>query len=56
ILGYLIFAALVLLCSACNTEDVMTLVLHYRLVSSGDPLFLFTSFCLRASWHVGGAW
>ncbi|KZP06700.1 hypothetical protein FIBSPDRAFT_939884 [Athelia psychrophila] len=47
ILGYLIFAALAPLCSACNTGDVMTLVLHYCLVSSGDPLFLLAMFCLQ---------
>ncbi|KAG2368577.1 hypothetical protein BDR07DRAFT_20449 [Suillus spraguei] len=36
--GYQIFAALVLSSSACNLRGVMTLLLHYRLVSSG---FLF---------------
>ncbi|KAH7926619.1 hypothetical protein BV22DRAFT_336612, partial [Leucogyrophana mollusca] len=34
--GYQIFAALDPLSSACNSEDAMTLPLHYRLVSSGD--------------------
>ncbi|KAG2757688.1 hypothetical protein P692DRAFT_20203533 [Suillus brevipes Sb2] len=38
--GYQIFAALVPLSSACNLEDMMTLPLHYRLVSSGDSLLL----------------
>ncbi|KAG1728302.1 hypothetical protein EDD22DRAFT_415213 [Suillus occidentalis] len=38
--GYQIFAALVPPSSACNLEDMMTLPLHYRLVSSGDPLLL----------------
>ncbi|KIK38154.1 hypothetical protein CY34DRAFT_809638 [Suillus luteus UH-Slu-Lm8-n1] len=38
--GYQIFAALVPPSSACNLEDMMTLPLHYRLVSSGDLLLL----------------
>ncbi|KAH7929402.1 hypothetical protein BV22DRAFT_135418, partial [Leucogyrophana mollusca] len=38
--GYQIFAALDPLSSACNSEDMMTLPLHYRLVSSGDPFFM----------------
>ncbi|KAJ3827536.1 hypothetical protein F5880DRAFT_1474355, partial [Lentinula raphanica] len=49
VFGYLIFAALVLLCSACNTGDGMTLLLQYWLASSGD-FFLpppFCLFCLR---------
>ncbi|KAG2032727.1 hypothetical protein BDR03DRAFT_741181 [Suillus americanus] len=37
--GYQIFAALVPLSSACNSEDMMTLLLHYWLASSGDFLF-----------------
>ncbi|KAH7927595.1 hypothetical protein BV22DRAFT_1060744 [Leucogyrophana mollusca] len=43
--GYKIFAALDLLSSACNSEGAMTLLLHYRLMSSGDSIsrsfFLF---------------
>ncbi|KAG1783974.1 hypothetical protein EV702DRAFT_1056608 [Suillus placidus] len=38
--GYQIFAALVSSSSACNSENMMTLLLHYWLVSSGDFLFL----------------
>ncbi|KAG2078389.1 hypothetical protein BDR04DRAFT_305825 [Suillus decipiens] len=38
--GYQIFAALVLSSSACNWRGVMTLLLHYRLVSSGDSLLM----------------
>ncbi|KAG1775670.1 hypothetical protein EV702DRAFT_1115947 [Suillus placidus] len=38
--GYQIFAALVLTSSACNSRDMMTLPLHYRLVSSGDSLLM----------------
>jgi len=38
--GYQIFVALVLVSSACNSRDVMTLLLQYRLVLSGDPFFL----------------
>ncbi|KAH7917719.1 hypothetical protein BV22DRAFT_930964, partial [Leucogyrophana mollusca] len=38
--GYQIFAALDPLSSACNSEDAMTLPLHYRLVSSGDLFFM----------------
>ncbi|KAH7926699.1 hypothetical protein BV22DRAFT_332925, partial [Leucogyrophana mollusca] len=37
--GYQIFAALDPLSSACNSKGAMTLPLHYRLVSSGDPSF-----------------
>ncbi|KAG1730118.1 uncharacterized protein EDB91DRAFT_1338900 [Suillus paluster] len=43
--GYQIFAALGSLSSACNSEDMMTLLLHYWLVSSGD-LFLDLIFSL----------
>ena len=35
--GYQIFAALVPMSSACNSGDVMTLLLQYWLVLSGDP-------------------
>ncbi|KAG2363597.1 hypothetical protein BDR07DRAFT_1403669 [Suillus spraguei] len=38
--GYQIFAALVFSSSACNSRGVMTLPLHYRLVSSGDSLLM----------------
>ena len=38
--GYQIFAALVLMSSACNSGDVMTLLLQYWLVLSGDPFLL----------------
>ncbi|KAG1864221.1 hypothetical protein DFJ58DRAFT_656110 [Suillus subalutaceus] len=41
--GYQIFAALVPLSSACNSEDMMTLLLHYWLVSSGDSFFRIPS-------------
>ncbi|KAG1853744.1 hypothetical protein DFJ58DRAFT_391873 [Suillus subalutaceus] len=43
--GYQIFAALVLSSSACNSRGVMTLLLHYRLVSSGVPFSEFLSLC-----------
>ena len=43
--GYQIFAALVLMSSACNSEDMMTLLLQYWLVLSGDP-FAFVFFLL----------
>ncbi|KAJ4482765.1 hypothetical protein C8J55DRAFT_42680, partial [Lentinula edodes] len=43
VFGYLIFAALVPSCSACNTGDVMTLLLQYWLASSGDLVFSFSS-------------
>ena len=36
--GYQIFAALILVSSACNSGDVMTLLLQYWLVLSGDSL------------------
>ena len=42
--GYLIFAAPVPPSSACNSAGAMTLLLHYRLVLSGDlpkPNYLF---------------
>ena len=39
--GYQIFAALVLMSSACNSGDVMTLLLQYWLVLSGDPFAFF---------------
>ena len=43
--GYQIFATLVLMSSACNSGDVMTLLLQYWLVLSGDPFLLcFCSF------------
>ncbi|KAG2061824.1 hypothetical protein BDR06DRAFT_6969 [Suillus hirtellus] len=38
--GYQIFAALVPSSSACNSRDMMTLLLHYWLVSSGVSFFL----------------
>ncbi|KAG1810547.1 uncharacterized protein BJ212DRAFT_1377392 [Suillus subaureus] len=41
--GYQIFAALVLPSSACNLEDMMTLLLHYWLASSGDFFFGISS-------------
>ncbi|KAG2348453.1 hypothetical protein BDR05DRAFT_874297 [Suillus weaverae] len=41
--GYQIFAALVSSSSACNSENMMTLLLHYWLVSSGDFLFGISS-------------
>ena len=45
--GYQIFAALVLMSSACNSGDVMTLLLQYWLVLSGDPFpFAFALFLL----------
>jgi len=45
--GYQIFAALVLASSACNSEDVMTLLLQYWLVLSGDLFpFVFAFFLL----------
>ncbi|KAL4072998.1 hypothetical protein V8B97DRAFT_1956147 [Scleroderma yunnanense] len=40
--GYLIFAALVLASSACNSKDVMTSLLQYWLALSGDS---FSCFC-----------
>jgi len=44
--GYQIFATLVFASSACNSRDVMTLLLQYRLVLSGDPFpLLLLSFC-----------
>ncbi|KAG2364925.1 hypothetical protein BDR07DRAFT_1400235 [Suillus spraguei] len=43
--GYQIFAALVPSSSACNLRDMMTLLLHYWLASSGDSFFL-SSFSL----------
>ena len=43
--GYQIFAALVLMSSACNSGDMMTLLLQYWLVLSGD-LFAFALFLL----------
>ncbi|KAG2750032.1 hypothetical protein P692DRAFT_20730496 [Suillus brevipes Sb2] len=49
--GYQIFAALVLLSSACNSRGVMTLPLHYRLVSSGVPFSEFLV-SLRFGFHV----
>ncbi|KIK58661.1 hypothetical protein GYMLUDRAFT_694478, partial [Collybiopsis luxurians FD-317 M1] len=48
--GYQIFAAPAPSCSACNTGDVMTVLLQYRLVSSGDSAFpesFSFSFCLH---------
>ncbi|KIK40914.1 hypothetical protein CY34DRAFT_86451 [Suillus luteus UH-Slu-Lm8-n1] len=51
--GYQIFAALVLLSSACNSRDLMTLLLHYWLASSGVPLSLCTvatAFSLEFVW------
>jgi len=35
-IGYQIFVALVSPSSACNSEDTMTLLLHYQLLLSGD--------------------
>ncbi|KAG0705330.1 hypothetical protein DFH29DRAFT_907386 [Suillus ampliporus] len=49
--GYQIFAALVLSSSACNSEDVMTLLLHYWLASSGD-LPLLRSFSLLSRYSM----
>ncbi|KAG2075921.1 hypothetical protein BDR04DRAFT_1004780 [Suillus decipiens] len=46
--GYQIFAALVPSSSACNSRDMMTLLLHYWLVSSGDSFFP-SSFSLWSS-------
>ncbi|EGO24708.1 hypothetical protein SERLADRAFT_468383 [Serpula lacrymans var. lacrymans S7.9] len=43
--GYLIFAALVLLCSACNTRGVMTLLLHLPACVVGGSLFDPYSLC-----------
>ncbi|KAG2111556.1 uncharacterized protein F5147DRAFT_685767 [Suillus discolor] len=48
--GYQIFAALVLTSSACNSRDMMTLPLHYQLVSSGVP-FLRSSLSLCSVRH-----
>ncbi|KAG1898739.1 uncharacterized protein F5891DRAFT_1147967 [Suillus fuscotomentosus] len=39
--GYQIFAALVSSSSACNSEDMMTLLLHYWPASSGVSLLDF---------------
>ncbi|KAG1846355.1 hypothetical protein C8R48DRAFT_733216 [Suillus tomentosus] len=52
--GYQIFAALVSSSSACNSEDMMTLLLHYWPASSGvsflDIVFsLFGNYCI-VSW------
>ncbi|KAG1882917.1 hypothetical protein F4604DRAFT_312769 [Suillus subluteus] len=47
--GYQIFAALVPLSSACNSEDMMTLLLHYWLVSSGDLFSQPLSLCRVAT-------
>ncbi|KAJ8585509.1 hypothetical protein M405DRAFT_407703 [Rhizopogon salebrosus TDB-379] len=56
--GYQIFAALDSLSSACNLVDMMTLLLHFWLVSSGD--FSFTgshSLCrFSIAWSVDHAW
>ncbi|KAG1881640.1 hypothetical protein C8R48DRAFT_9977 [Suillus tomentosus] len=56
--GYQIFAALVLTSSACNSRDMMTLPLHYQLVSSGVPFFLslFAQLLLHSLLTVYGAW
>ncbi|KAG1732675.1 uncharacterized protein EDB91DRAFT_1151470 [Suillus paluster] len=52
--GYQIFAALVSTSSACNSESMMTLLLHYWLVSSGDSLLcdLVFSLLLILAWSV----
>ncbi|KAG2143305.1 hypothetical protein BD769DRAFT_1348216 [Suillus cothurnatus] len=50
--GYQIFAALVSSSSACNSEDVMTLLLHYWLVSLGDFLFLGLIFSLLSNYSI----
>ena len=56
--GYQIFAALVPMSSACNSGDVMTLLLQYWLVLSGDPFsLLLLSFCWSTtSLPFGDGW
>ncbi|KAL4066716.1 hypothetical protein J3A83DRAFT_4259097 [Scleroderma citrinum] len=56
--GYQIFAALVLASSACNSKDVMTLLLQYWLVLSGDSFcfcFLFVVLLFHCQLVMHGA-
>ncbi|OAX34920.1 hypothetical protein K503DRAFT_697824 [Rhizopogon vinicolor AM-OR11-026] len=50
--GYQIFAALCTSSSACNLDDVMTLLLHYWLVSSGDFFSLDFNFSFPACYFM----
>ncbi|OAX36581.1 hypothetical protein K503DRAFT_289077 [Rhizopogon vinicolor AM-OR11-026] len=56
--GYQIFAALVSPSSACNSVSMMTLLLHFRLVSSGDSSFMWSHSlcCVAMIWSLDYPW